>query len=61
MDNQKKILKSENQELTVLTYLYDFSKRHLDEEKTAITDYLTKLMEENDYHCSILINNIAVT
>ena len=64
MEREKKVLidnAGEDQEFTVLTFLYDFSKRHNDEEKTAITEYLTKLMEENDYHCSILINNIAVT
>ena len=64
MDNQKKVLsenKSEDNKLTVLTYLYDFAKRHTEEEKQAITDYCTKLMEDNDNHCPILINNVAVS
>ena len=63
LETQKKLLLEENpdSEVTVLIYQFDFSKRLEEAQKQKIIHYITKLMAENENHCSILVNNIALS
>ena len=62
LDKQKKVLEDErkNEEMQILTFKFDFAKRSEASDKNALSEYVTKLMSENEHHCSILINNIAL-
>ena len=44
----------------VLTYRYDCSKSAPMEEKKNLIEYLNKVAEKYENHCSVLVNNLAI-
>ena len=45
----------------MLTYPFNFSKRQTQESRDKLESYITKAAAEYENHCSVLVNNIAVT